>query len=81
NRRRAAVSSFGFSGTNAHLIIEEYRPWTGTSATSPAAADIHNPVLFVLSAKGEKQLKTYAERMRSFIASRENLNLSDMGYT
>ncbi|WP_220025472.1 SDR family NAD(P)-dependent oxidoreductase [Paenibacillus sp. S02] len=81
NKRRAAVSSFGFSGTNAHLIIEEYRPGTGTSATSPAAADIHNPVLFVLSAKGEKQLKTYAERMRSFIASRENLNLSDMGYT
>ncbi|WDZ63579.1 SDR family NAD(P)-dependent oxidoreductase [Paenibacillus polymyxa] len=81
NKRRAAVSSFGFSGTNAHLIIEEYRPGTGTSATSPAAADIHNPVLFVLSAKGEKQLQTYAERMRSFIASRENLNLSDMGYT
>ncbi|QYK63046.1 Acyl carrier protein [Paenibacillus sp. S25] len=81
NQRRAAVSSFGFSGTNAHLIIEEYRPGTGTSVTSPAAADIHNPVLFVLSAKGEKQLKTYAERMRSFIASQENLNLSDMGYT
>ncbi|WP_342418534.1 SDR family NAD(P)-dependent oxidoreductase [Paenibacillus sp. FSL H8-0168] len=81
DKRRAAVSSFGFSGTNAHLIIEEYRPGTGTSATSPTAADIHNPVLFVLSAKGEKQLKTYAERMRSFIASQENLNLSDMGYT
>ncbi|KYG96802.1 SDR family NAD(P)-dependent oxidoreductase [Paenibacillus polymyxa] len=81
DKRRAAVSSFGFSGTNAHLIIEEYRPGTGTSTTSPTAADIHNPVLFVLSAKGEKQLKTYAERMRSFIASQENLNLSDMGYT
>ncbi|QNV57856.1 Polyketide synthase PksN [Paenibacillus polymyxa E681] len=81
NKRRAAVSSLGFSGTNAHLIVEEYRPGTGTSVTSPTAADIHNPVLFVLSAKGEKQLKTYAERMRSFIASQENLNLSDMGYT
>ncbi len=81
DKRRAAVSSFGFSGTNAHLIIEEYRPGTGTSTTLPTAADIHNPVLFVLSAKGEKQLKTYAERMRSFIASQENLNLSDMGYT
>ncbi|MDQ0495501.1 polyketide synthase PksN [Paenibacillus brasilensis] len=80
NKRRAAVSSFGFSGTNAHLVIEEYCPEIGTTA-SPTAADIHHPVLFVLSAKGEKQLITYAEKMRSFIASRENLNLADLGYT
>nr|WP_226001950.1 SDR family NAD(P)-dependent oxidoreductase [Paenibacillus sp. BJ-4] len=78
NKRRAAVSSFGFSGTNAHLVIEEYRPGIETSET---AADVDNPILFVLSAKGEKQLITYAERMRSFIASQQNLSLADMGYT
>ncbi|WDZ57336.1 SDR family NAD(P)-dependent oxidoreductase [Paenibacillus polymyxa] len=78
NKRRAAVSSFGFSGTNAHLIIEEYRPET---AISPADDESHSPVLFVLSAKNEQQLVTYAENMRNFIATQPNLNLTDMGYT
>ncbi|WOZ36813.1 SDR family NAD(P)-dependent oxidoreductase [Paenibacillus polymyxa] len=78
NKRRAAVSSFGFSGTNAHLIIEEYRP---EAAISPADDESHSPVLFVLSAKNEQQLVTYAENMRNFIATQPNLNLTDMGYT
>ncbi|MBU9709974.1 SDR family NAD(P)-dependent oxidoreductase [Paenibacillus sp. AK121] len=78
NKRRAAVSSFGFSGTNAHLIIEEYRPEVGKL---PADDEPHSPVLFVLSAKNEKQLVTYAENMRNFIAYQPNLNLADMGYT
>ncbi|KZE65577.1 polyketide synthase, partial [Paenibacillus jamilae] len=78
SKRRAAVSSFGFSGTNAHLIIEEYRPEV---AISPADDESHSHVLFVLSAKNEKQLVTYAENLRNFIASQPNLSLTDMGYT
>ncbi|MEV6823358.1 SDR family oxidoreductase [Amycolatopsis sp. NPDC051102] len=30
--RRAAVSSFGFGGSNFHVTIEEYRPGTGSAA-------------------------------------------------
>ena len=78
--RRAAVSSFGFSGTNAHLIIEEYFPNVDTPK-KPPQSDSNRPVLFVLSAKSEQQLKVYAESMLNWIESQENLNLADMTYT
>jgi acyl transferase domain-containing protein len=78
--RRASVSSFGFSGSNAHIVIEEYLP--KTVAVPPAKLDsINNPVLFVLSAKSEEQLDIYAEHMRSFIERHEAINLVDMAYT
>nr|WP_246027806.1 MULTISPECIES: SDR family NAD(P)-dependent oxidoreductase [Paenibacillus] len=78
DKRRAAVSSFGFSGTNAHLVLEEYRPRIGTGAKAASAS---SSVLFVLSAKGEKQLKAYAEEMHSFLAAENNVNLDDLAYT
>lgn len=78
--RRACVSSFGFSGTNAHIVIEEYLPKIYTRNT-PVLNNKNNPILFVLSAKSEDQLKIYAECMKSRVESQEDLNLADMAYT
>jgi polyketide synthase PksN len=78
--RRAAVSSFGFSGTNAHLVIEEYIPATDAARTL-IPINSNNPILFVLSAKNEERLKVYSKCMKDYIASHEDLGLADMAYT
>jgi polyketide synthase PksN len=78
--RRAAVSSFGFSGTNAHIVIEEYLSGAGAAET-PVSFNPNNPFVFVLSAKSQAQLRTYAERVKDFVQSRADLNLMDMAYT
>ncbi|WP_421111547.1 SDR family NAD(P)-dependent oxidoreductase, partial [Streptomyces sp. NEAU-S77] len=63
--RRAAVSSFGISGTNAHVILEQA---PGETATEPAReTPPHNGVLpWLLSAKSEAALRGQAARLRDF---------------
>ncbi|WP_217563191.1 beta-ketoacyl synthase N-terminal-like domain-containing protein, partial [Paenibacillus sp. GbtcB18] len=76
--RRACVSSFGFSGTNSHMVIEEYNP----SAASDTPAIVKNErALFVLSAKTEERLKEYARRLKTYITEHIQLDLRDIAYT
>ncbi|UXY16151.1 SDR family NAD(P)-dependent oxidoreductase [Chitiniphilus purpureus] len=72
--RRAAISSFGAGGANAHLIVEEYR------SASPVAAAPARPELFVLSARSRAALLAYAERMAACLAD-TTAPLSDIAFT
>ncbi|WP_033442118.1 type I polyketide synthase [Saccharothrix sp. NRRL B-16314] len=75
--RRAAVSSFGVSGTNAHLILEEAPAETPAERTGdgPAVA----PVL--VSARTEAGLRAQADRLRAYLATRPELSLADMAFS
>ena len=57
-RRIAGVSSFGFSGTNAHLVVEA-APAPATAVEGPAPRPAH---VLTLSAKSAPALRALAER-------------------
>ncbi|MFE0424288.1 type I polyketide synthase, partial [Streptomyces sp. NPDC058953] len=62
--RRAAVSSFGISGTNAHLVLEEAPRRSPDSV--PPAEDV-GPLLFPFSAKSPAALRGQASRLRELV--------------
>ncbi|MYR02843.1 acyltransferase domain-containing protein, partial [Streptomyces sp. SID6139] len=61
--RRAAVSSFGVSGTNAHVIVEQ-APGVAGETPAPASGAV---VPWVLSAKSDTALREQAARLLSFL--------------
>ncbi|WP_344318064.1 type I polyketide synthase, partial [Streptomyces javensis] len=81
--RRAAVSSFGISGTNAHTIIEQAPVYADeTEDATPAAAPRTGlPATWVLSAKSPESLRDQAVRLRAHLDERPELDLTDVAFT
>jgi acyl transferase domain-containing protein/acyl carrier protein/pimeloyl-ACP methyl ester carboxylesterase len=61
--RRAAVSSFGASGTNAHLILEQPPTHEATPSQAIAPAPLGEMTAWPLSAKSEPALRDHARRL------------------
>ncbi|AOR30419.1 polyketide synthase [Streptomyces fodineus] len=74
--RRAAVSSFGIGGTNAHTIIEEA---PAAAVAEPARHHRPVPVPWVLSAKSEEALRAQAERLLAFAT--DDVSPVDAGFS
>ncbi|WP_156675058.1 type I polyketide synthase [Mycobacterium sp. E2989] len=76
--RRAAVSSYGISGTNVHAVLEEAPPH-GAGEPAPVSAAA---LLFAVSATSAEQLRATAARLAAWVDEHAGaVSMRDLGYT
>ena len=74
--RRAAVSSFGISGTNAHIILE-----SAPAQPREPSASLSAPAPIVVSAKTPAALTELKDRVRAYLAAKPEADLPAVAAT
>ncbi|MFG3621344.1 SDR family NAD(P)-dependent oxidoreductase [Nocardia sp. NPDC047654] len=81
--RRAGVSAFGISGTNAHVVVEE-APATPQGSSTPKSAGTPPTapgIPLLVSAKTEAGLRAQAARLHEWIQARPDADPVDVAYS
>ena len=81
NPRRAAVSSYGFSGTNVHAILEQ-APDTDDPEDLATEAATPGQLLFALSSTSAAGLRETSRRLAGWLENHaDSVALSDLAFT
>ena len=75
DKKIAGVSSFGVGGTNVHVVLAEEETIPVTTTSSRPAQ------LMLWSAKSQKSLDTYGDKLVSYLDKNEDVILADVAYT
>src|SRR6476660_1199458 len=78
-RRVVGVNSFGFGGTNAHVVLAE--PPAPACASAVDRPPQLSPTVLPISARSEEALVATAGRLAAHLASHPDVRMSDLGYT
>ena len=78
--RYAGISSFGFGGTNAHVIVQD-APTAEDKTVAPQKTKQRSSHVLTLSAKSETALTLLADSYAQHIATHSNDSLEDICYT
>ena len=79
--RRAATSSFGFSGTNAHVVIGEHLPAVAAKKRPVTVITQDAKTIIPLSARTPEQLEQKAREMLELLRRDASIDLMELAYT
>ena len=92
---RASVNCFGYGGSNAHVVVDEFASYVGRAPDTHVSSYIASeddlfadgdnksrPVTLIFSANDEKALKSYCNRLSDHLINPNvRINLIDLAYT